>query len=310
MIVVTPASPPPVVVEEPNLPQPRASVGAPAFRFTLTGGDGSTWDLNEGPVGLLPAPVGLGMAPVTHRWRESPAFDGARWGGSRTTSRPVTLPVEVEAADWQTWRDTDAALFRALHPSRECLLTATSPDAVSRTLALRFVAGGEMEDDDPLLYGRAVYALEFIAPSPFWMGESVAYEFGAATSGSFFPGPPFTLTKSATLDRARVTNPGDEPVWPTYEIIGPATTWSVGVGSSLIASSTAVRAGQTITVNSEPSQLTVTDNTGADLYTTLVRDTFAPIPAGANVSLNLNITGFGPTSSVRVSFTPLHRRFG
>jgi len=285
-----------------------ASATAPiVFQVSLTGGDGSYWDLSNGPARLLTGVQAFAAPDVTHFWQTSPVVDGSRWDGMRTGSTDNILPVAITAPDWQTWRDTDAAFFRAIHPGNEVALTVTAPDGTSRTKMMRFVSGGGVEGMDPLTQGFASYLLEFTAANPYWRGDDVSVTYSAADPVPFFPGPPFYINGNAT-STATIANPGDEPAWPRYIISGAASSWSVGVGAALVSSNTAVADRQLVVVDTNPDELTVMDGNGNDVYESLANDSFAAIPAGARVPLSLELDTPGVNAEVTVEFTPLYRR--
>lgn len=289
---------------------PPAPVNA-AFGLTLTGGDGLEWDLVNGPVRMLTGVQAFDSPAVSHWWQTSPARDGSRWDGMRTAAADVILAVGVVAPDWQSWRDADASLFRSIHPARECQLTVTAPDGVARTRVLRFVSGGGIETTDPLTVLFASYALEFTAADPFWSGEDlVAVSFSGAALVPFLvpPGPPIFLNSPNIMSGATVSNPGDEPVWPRYTVTGPATHWQVGVGDALLSSTTPLAAGSSISIDTDPAQLTVVGDDGSNQYGALNDDSFASIPALSEVPLSLALDGVADTSAVEVSFTPRYRR--
>lgn len=283
----------------------------PSFRVDLIGGDGSSWDLTHGPVILTPGAQLFAAPTVTHRWNTSPSVDGSRWNGMRTEQQDVVIPVALLGDDWQSWTDADAAFFRAIHPQGECFVSVTSPDARVRQLGVRFVAGGEVEVD-PLANFYAAYTLEFVVANPFWRGEPVTTTFTTQDPVPLFPGPPFSINPSSLLSSSTVSNPGDEPVWPRYTVTGPALSWSVGVdtgeGPALVSSDTPLAVGKSVTIDMDPTQLTVLDQDGNDVYEVLDSDTFSAIPAGRDVPLLLKVAGSDVSTRVQVEFTPLYRR--
>jgi len=306
LMVFSPGSPSVPGVGTPGTPA--APSRSAAFRVGLTGGDGSSWDLTSGPVRLLSGPQLFAAPDVSHWWRVSPVLDGSRRDGMRTPQREIVLPIMTSGDDWRTWRDTDAAFFRAIHPANECQISVTTPDAYTRTLGGWFVSGGDV-DTDPLTQNfAALYSLEFTAASPFWRGQGVSAEFFPQAPLPLFPGPPFNINRSSASESSTVTNPGDEPSYPRYIIEGTASTWAVGVGDALVSSDTPQTADQSVTIDTDPSQLTVLDQDGNSVYNRLASDDFEPIPAGVDVSLSLQVTGFDSSTRVRVEFDDLYRR--
>lgn len=280
-----------------------------SFLVTLTGTDGSVWDLNRGPVALLPGVKLFGTPVVDHWWKTSPLVDGSRWLGYRTEQREVTLPVATEGRSWSDWRDLDRDFFTALDPAGEVTLTVTSPDSVSRSLDCRFVSDGDIEDDaDPLLFGRKAYVLDLIAAQPFWRGRVVTRSFDVVDPVPFLdpPGPPIFLNSPSVSGATHIQNPGDVPAWPTWIVNGPYTGFTLGVGDSLISSTTPY-AGQ-LTIDSSPRKRTIVDDTGANRYASMDEVSFAPVPPGTDVPVTIKVFGAGPGTHVNVVLTPLYRR--
>lgn len=307
IVVGAPGDQPPPPPSPPRPPPPPSRGEAASFKVLLTGVDGSEWDLTQGNVLLAPGGQLFAAPEVSHWWTNSPVVNGSRWDGMRTGRADRSIPVFVLGDDWESWRDTDSAFFRAVHPRGECLVTVVSPDAKSRSMGFRFVSGGDVEMD-PLTRFFAAYNLEFTVATPFWAGEMVTYSFTADTPVPLFPGPPFNINRSVSTESATVTNPGDEDAWPRYRVVGPMESWTVGVGESLISSETPLLAGESITIDSDRTKLTVLDQDGVNVYGQLEQDVFAPIPSGENVPLSLTVVGGGPGSGVEVEFTPLYRR--
>lgn len=305
MIVVTRV---PDVPPTPDTPTQTRRPPAATFTPTLIGADGSVWNLlDNASVMLMPGAQFAGVQ-VAHQLRTSPVLDGARWSSVRTDASDVLLPVAVMADDWQTWRKTDRSLWRALNPSGECSFQIAAPDAETFTLGLRFVAGGDVTMN-PLADNFAAYTLEFIAPNPYWRGEPVRRVYSQAPPVPLFPGPPFGISRGGSTGAAElITNPGDVPATPRYTVNGPAARWTIGVGDALVTSDRPLTAGQSVTVDMDPNQLTILDHTGANMHRHMSAVNFAAIPPGVDVPLNLSVVGTNAASSVVVEFTPLYRR--
>lgn len=226
----------------------------------------------------------------------------------RTGSRAVALPVVVEGSTWRDWRDTDAAFFRAVHPSGECVFSVTSPDSVTRSLRMRFVAGGDIADSDPLISLSTTYMLEFTAANPFWTGEPVRAEFKPEAPVPFFPGPPWAINAASASGQRKVTNPGTEDAWARHLIEGPALSWAIDVGGGIISSDHPLLEGQSVSIDTDLAKLTVVDEDGVNVYGNLDQDVFAPIPAGVDVPISWSMEGFGPTSRIETVFDTHYRR--
>lgn len=305
MIVLTQGGAPVEEISTPSAPVERFS-----FSWSLTGVDGSAWDLTNGPVILMPGTQGLGMPDVEHWWQTSPVIDGSRWKGMRTAQKAVILPVVISADSWDAWRDLDAALFRAVDPSGEALVSVIAPDGVTRSMGLRLTGGGEV-DSNPLWDERpfATYALEFAAAQPYWRGDVIQGAYKGGTTAPLFPGPPFNINPSSTFETATVTNPGDVAAWPRYVVTGPCSAFTVGIGDSVVSSSRALTVGQSVTVDTDPAVLNISDQDGNRIWEFMDSREFAAIPARTEVPLTISLTNHDTTnSSATVEFTPLYRR--
>jgi hypothetical protein len=309
-IIVQP--PNPTDPQPPQPPQPVPPLAEASFLVTLTGGDGRTWDLNNGPVVLLAGVQQLlgGTAPITHWWKQAPMVDGARRSGMRTERQDLPLPVKTVGASWQAWRSIDSDFFESISPDNgELVITIIAPDRQSRSLRAWYVDNGDVEDVlDPLMRRRKSYVLELSA-EPFWEGAVVRpLPFKVGAEAPFFPGPPFHIAESTSTQKATVTNPGNLPVWPRYTITGPATSWTVGIGTSVISSIVPLGSGDKVLIDSEPGQRTILNQAGDRVFKNMTDADFAPIPPGVNVPLVATINGYSTASSVAVEFTPLYRR--
>ena len=303
-----------VEVDEPDIPDvPVDRFPSPAPRLSsslyLTGVDGSVWDLTNGPV-RAQAGVKLGPADPEHWTRESPALDGASWQGFRTPSGEVFLPVRVMADDSLGWRDVDAAFAKAIDPAGEVTVTLITPDARSRSVVGRYSEGLDAGfERDPLMMRHATYGITLATYDPFWRAPKHTVTFGVAESLSFFPGPPWALAPGNTTDAAVVTNPGDVAVWPKWTITGPFTAVTVGVGEAVVTLAATVTAGQSRVIDMDPRVRSIVTGTGADAWLDATTAEFAPIPAGTDVPLSVDLTGgTAGTTTIAVEFTPAHRR--
>lgn len=301
----TPTAPPPkppIVPANPPVPRDRIA-------FTWTGSDGVAWDMVNGPVTIARGASGFGIPKPTHWTTEAASIDGADWQGMRTPPRPFFMPVHVRAVNYDQIA-TERAFFAGLDPRGEGVLRATYPDGRWREIRLRYDEGAEGEYDiDPILLRYAAYPLRFVANDPFWRGAPVVTTFvNVGTSFQFFPGPPFRIGNSNTLDLSQVSNPGDQDAYPLWTITGPCDSFSVGVGEATVNGTVTLAAGQSITIDMDPRALTVVDNTGADRWSVLTDAEFAPIPGNTTADLTTSLTAAGTGSSVSLAFTPRYRR--
>jgi len=97
----------------------------------LIGADGTLVALSDAGVGPFTRGVGTagsGLVPVLNSWFEG-AGDGARWRGSRKSSRLYLLPIIVHGATSGEVEANQRMIARALRAG-EVTIRATSPDGV------------------------------------------------------------------------------------------------------------------------------------------------------------------------------------
>lgn len=301
-----------LVQDDDEVPPVEPPVIHPEFGFglQLVGTDGTVWDLATGPVYALAGTNGFGAPAVNRWWRDTAAFDGSSHRGYRTPMREVDLPVEVNTGTNLGWLDVDRALWKSLDPAGTCRLYVTTPEAVVRYLVLRYDDGGdETIEIDPAIFGQSIYPLKFTAGDPYWLGEEVVvtYEDDGAPA-AFFPGPPFSLAVANSIQTGTVTNAGDVKSWPRWEIEGPYTAATVGLGTSLVTLDTPILANQLRIIDMDPAHRTITDENGDDAWLEATVASFAAIPPGENVELALDITGSGSGTRIELSFDQRFRR--
>lgn len=277
------------------------------------GWDGSVWSLHDGTQGVAlegRGLVGLHNPPIQKFYSEARAVPGARVRGSRAGVRPVKWPLLVAsdrrvASEWQAIQD---AFFNSIHPEKPGVWTVTTGRTV-RSLRLTGVYTGDPGYmHDPLLFRWAQYDVELEATQPFWEGEPVtAGPFDAGTPVDFIPeegAPSFHLSGSSTFEKAKVTNPGDVPVYPVWEVRGPLDDVTMTLDGRTITVPFAVGSGERLCINTDPRNLSVTLDS-VDYRQELGFQQYAPVPAKGTSSLVITGTGAG---SVTAKLTPLYFR--
>lgn len=236
-------------------------------------------------------------------------MNGSIHQGYRVPAREVPLPVEIRGSATESWLAVDRAFWTSLKPSEEAFIYVTMPDSTTRYLPVRLETGGDPElETDPSLDAASVYDLVFKAGDPFWHGEHVEVSFSSIASVDLFPGPPFGIGAAATIEVARVTNPGDEPAWPRWVIEGPYSEATVGVGTSVVTLGTAVGAGELRIIDMDPNVRSITDGTGIDKWLEAEAAEFEPIPFGTDVPLSLALAGGTSATHIELHFDARYRR--
>lgn len=292
------------------------------LRQTWTGPDGTAYLLTRGQdrtertgVRLRQGVKGLGRPPVERTAQTSPVLAGSRTVSTRTAERPVLWPLAVyQGGTSQDWYDYDAAFWATLRPDVDGIWTVTQPDGTSRSLACRYVGGGDAAiTRDPGVIGWATYLIDLVAEQPYWRGDTVRREFADDPPLPFFGdagtgGPPLNISASTTLTGATMLNPGDVEAYPVWTVHGPFTNVVVGVDGRTITVPFTVPDGQSLVIDPRPQGprgKSAYDSTGARRTAELQAPDFAAVPPGAAVPLTLDMTG---TGSIVVELTPLYER--
>jgi len=311
-----------VTSTEPEVPDtgeeyvPAKSAPLQRLAVTMTGADGSVWDLNNGPVRVQPG-ARWGYAEPEHWLRDTPGLDGATREGGRTPAGDPYVPVRVEGPDALGFRDIDAAFAKALDPSRgPVVFTMTTPDARSRTLTCYYESGLDADYDiDPLLWTNAFYDLDFVSTDPYWRGTPVEVEFAIVDEVPMFPADvpsiwdaELGINANNSSAVATVTNPGDVPVWWRAAVHGPATKATIGVGSDVVTFDAVLGSSDVRVVDTDPRVRSITDQDGADAWLDASEISFVEIPAGSDVQLALDVEGASADSRVKLEFVPGYRK--
>jgi hypothetical protein len=309
------------------LPAPTAPPPAPIFVETdviWTGWDGSKWDLTNPSTGvclLRDGVEGLHMPKFTEWTRKSPAVPGQTLAGLVAEPRRVVFPVLVFVDEQDTtgeWIARDRAFWKSLHPVKEGTITISPAGAGSRrTLNVRLVPEDHMFPTDPARDRWAAYVILMVADQPFWKGQTVRAGWNAPAGSEFYEttGPQLVnINPGHTTTDAAIRNDGDEPGWPVWTVIGPASAAHMGVGDAIIEVPFTVASGKALVIDTDPRVRTAMEyDYASGILTNPVDRTadltgavdFASIPPGEVQPVTVSITGAG---TVRVELTPLYWR--
>jgi hypothetical protein len=267
--------------------------------------DGSEWDLSHGSSGLAlqSGTRGMEMPDPTFYKTRAAGVDGSLYRGhiidEQSDFWPLKMFSDGGSAEWvQHYR----AFWRTLQPDKTGLWWVVQPDGTKRSKRVRFAGLNDRSTDiDPMLTGWNLYGINLAAEQPFWMGAQVTRSFEGGTptspSGSYI----IWIKSSFTLSSASITNDGDKDAWPVWTVRGPCTTVTVGLAGHAITFPMTLTSGQWVTIDTDPSDQTAYDQTGADRSAELTAVDFAEIPPGVNVPLTVSMSG---TGGVDVSITP------
>lgn len=301
---------------------PAVGVDRTRMRITWEGWNGETFELSNWRSGAFltqGGTEGLGT-PVREDWTSalSPFVHGQEYQGFVVNARELFLPVYLysdEGSD--AWRLQDAAFWETLLPGKYGTLSVTTSGG-TRTIRARYADGGEAAvERDPHYFGWQKYGIKLIADDPFWYGDDVTQTWREPVPRNWLTGMPgdsgeptstggsvMYIMPANTLSTATVTNPGDVEAWPSWEVPGPFTALSVGVGDRQVSYNVPVLAGQVFRIDTDPRDQTAFVD-GDDVTGALGSYGFAPIPAGQSVPLNLSMAG---VSNVTARFSPRYYR--
>ncbi len=255
----------------------------------------------------------MGDAATIEYVRSSPALDGQRLGGISTGPRDAFWPVAIHAG-MTDWKANQERFWRSLIPGEYGLWTVTH-DGVSRSLECRYAPdAGKPYTFDPSQRGIEVAGISLIADKPFWRGPLSSKVFQTAADTGTFYAPPgsnfvFTIGSASTVDGATISNPGDTPAWPTLTVYGPAVSFSINVGGSVISATLSLAAGESLVIDTNPTvQVARKWVAGVGTIVPFFNFSsiqFAQIPRGGSVPVDIVLNGAG---SVQVAFFPQYRR--
>ncbi len=296
------------------------------------GWDGSIWPLRDGGpdrarrgVVLLSA-RGLGFGEQDSHESESPALHGAAYQGYRLATREVHLAIEIYShVSGADMLDLDAAFARSMLPATSDSrrgpghLVVTGPAGQRRWLELYPAHRGDWTmDHDPFLHGWRTIGQYLRAYRPLWTGDPLdetGTVFTAAPAGGAFlgggppggSGPPFQIGQSSTLAQARASNPGEEPVWLTWDLTGPGESWTIGVDGHETTITTHLGAGETLHIDTDPLARTITTPAGQQVWPQITGDPWAPLPPdppGTDQGQPITLRVTGGDGTVRLG--PIH----
>jgi hypothetical protein len=317
-----------IVYGAPILPPPAPASAFHDLVMTWDGWDGSTWPLTDAARGVflgIDGIEGLTKPQYTQWTQSSPSVAGQWFRGSVADPRKVFWPLEIYSdVSSEAWVDLEAKFWKTMRVGKYGTWKVTGPRNETRSLRCRFVDdGAKAFTYDPVQAAWAAYGVTLVADQPFWSGSPVSRSWQGSDPVDFFNGEdkatPFRIGSASTLANARITNPGDEPAWPVWIIIGDSEAASVGIGTSVVEVPFEVPGGKALVIDQDPTvQTAVMYNYtpaagsvpesftgGVDRTSDLGAVAFAPIPAGQNVPVAIELTGGG---IIRLSITPLYER--
>lgn len=235
----------------------------------------SAWDVDLGYYAASGV-AGLGAAPVEFSTDPMPR-GGSTVRHIQPQPRLITLPLFIEGPDYMTFLGTWRHLAHAFTSTRRLgpgTLEVAIPDGANRRIPAYYQAGWDHGPEFPATSDAV--ALTLYCPDPFWRDADPTLITRTYSSGGVdFLAPFPSVSSSQTLGATVATNPGTIEAWPTWRLTGPAsaltaTNNTTGESFSLDISTfrgSALLAGETVTITTEPPSLTGPTVSGSTNWT-------------------------------------------
>ncbi|MFD6636773.1 phage tail family protein [Micromonospora chalcea] len=246
--------------------------------------------------------TGFGLPELAQQWSEG-AGDGAVFRGERKRARDVDLPLYLRGRDREHLKELWSRLARAM--SHEAVLRFFEDDGTSWYLTVRRTAGGGyVYGEDTTGESDLTTIVTIRAGDPYWTSSEISTETIRASTGRGMLNGPLTalrMSASQAMGSITLTNPGDAPSAPVWEITGPGTSFqaSLPTGESFLWGGTLTE-GRRLTIDTKAG--TVIDDAGTNRYSALAP---APklwkIPPGI-VTANVSMSGTSSASTIKVSW--------
>ncbi len=223
--------------------------------------------------------------------------------------RPYSVPCAITSTSESSFRSTMDRIARMFDPTNGTgILRFVRSDDTYRELTCICVSGLALtESEDARGPGWVETVLEFEADYPYWEGPTFSTSWMTdAAAGAFFPIFPLILGSSNVIgeDQSIVID-SDAPVYPTWEIEGPATaiTFTSQATGRVLAWAGTMASGDLLTIDTKRETvkfLASGDTPGEDetnAYGGLTAWDFWPFRTGTNL-FDIDVTD--ATSATRV----------
>jgi hypothetical protein len=247
-----------------------------------------------------------------------PVGDGIFIGDDYLSGRKITLELEVMATDQVAYPDALAALRWATRPKRDVPFWFRLPTWEEPRRCTVRVRRRSIPNDSRYEMGLAEAAVQLVAPDPVLYGPNpaqLATTFATATGGLQYP----LYTDGAGTDlgyldygeapatgRLVVTNTGDAPIWPVYEVDGPVPAQGFQIArtdtGARVQFEAPVPEGSTVRLDSGDGSAVIDGH--ADRGGALTWRDWWPIGPGESVELAFIRLGPPSTALLRVTAPP------
>ena len=291
-------------------PTPRTSI-------TLYAADSTAFDLSTPDAYLaLLGRKGFDSATYEVYTDESPGIDGEVYRSARALPRDLTLPVYIRGEDRVEFLARKRDLLARLSPARGlATLEVAEIDGTRRRLNV-YATGRGMEGDASRDRGGRTwvkYEIGLTAPDPFWRGDPLHVEFQAGTSYKFLGAStflPFRVQDTQSFGATQFVNPGDVMSYPVWKILGPTNGGIIlsrvtpDLPNRTLTLNSVLSAGQTLTIDTRPEVLAITDQAGANRWPDLADgSSLWRIGPGTNL-IEVSVGGSSSTTRVVLDAEP------
>jgi hypothetical protein len=282
-------------------------------RWLWTAPDGSITDLSGWGAGNYVTADGTSgqLAPAyTFATQAFAGVDGEQVQQISADAGAPALGLDLVASDATELRTRIRSLTHVLRPRPGIgTLTAVADDGSTRSLPCFYRKGLE---SGTYVATRYRTVLEFWAPSPWWRGTPLTFDYGLAGATTFFPIMPIvlspsTITGATTFDLSDT----DAPTYPRWTVTGPGSqlilsnSWQAvdeyGVLQTRTASLTMTGTlgdGRVVSIDTRPGRQRITYDDGTNLFPLLASDpAMWPLVDGVNTVTAL-LTGAGVNSRI------------
>lgn len=197
------------------------------IKFFMIGVDGSRWNFGapDSPVRLNRPPTGLNGAPMAHDYQPLTGLDGAVYRGTQDEQIPIGLQVWVADARSQAWaRRSHSDWRKAFGRGKDTVrIYAITKESGYWWIDARVQSVSEVNwfDQQPGLVGESGELVTLITDRSYFS----SFEVEAVTDKPVSYGPNY---KTWELE---LPNPGDQDLWPKFEISGGFSSVTIGIGN-------------------------------------------------------------------------------
>lgn len=303
-----------------SAPDGGTGAGAVTYSYShaeLTSSEG-TVVLGTPDLDILMELQGLGPAPRTVQMNTALGLPGKVINRRRPvvdSERRITGPLYIRGETAAARAALQSEVLRILAPPDDSGVTFSifrGEEKVSTTGWAAFDTGSwEVEASHD---AAAIVTLDLICPDSYWSGATRTWSLTPTVAAAFFPILPATITTRAGLgDAVEIATGGDVPTWPTLVWSGPgsALEFETEHGTWRLDLDTALTAGQTVTVRTDPRAqhdglLRIEGPSGESYWEYLTQRGLRPLAPGTE-TIMVTVEDSTSSTSVDLSWAPRWR---